>query len=815
MYNCSHMISEKRFGRSICCLFISILLLFSAGCASMSGKNDAELVKADLQKMITGIETIVAADSESVIIRANKQLNYTSVKQHDPLGVILLFPETTLGNDLPELAPDSEIIRSIMPSLSSDQKNTRLEIGLKEDSPYEVKKEGENLNIVFLRQSVIATEENQAVDINLEPDEEDSTLNTQAVVESSDVITEEPVEEKKSVVGSEAKENRSFASVNKDPAVINRIDFSTQESGKSMIIVGTDFPAEFDIQKIAAKTLKIRIYNSRLPEYRRHRPLITTRFESAVDRISPMQATDLKKVTDLIVELRELVPYRPVVEDNLLTIVFDPSAIGPRPFESANLPPWQKVLEEITYSGQVLDSDQGAEGKVAKKPAGKNDLLKDLLGEKKEYTGEKIALDFYKTDIKNVFRILQQVSGKNYAVDKDVTGEVTIALEKPVPWDQVLDLILKMNQLGKVEQGDIIRIATTATLSAEEVAQQKKLKAIKDRMSQQKKLEPLVTEYIPINYANAASEVLPHVKDVVKKSEGTGRIKEEDIRGTITVDERNNQIIITDTRANILKAKEIISKIDRVTPQVLIEARIVEVSDDFDREVGVSWGASGEDIYKSNIDGQYSYNIAMNTPITAESVSAGSGVIDFNFTRLDAWGTPIVLDAALRAMESSGQGKIISSPKILTLDNKKATIKQGQQFPYQTVEDNEVSIEFQDVDLLLEVTPHVTPDRRIAMKMKTTKNEIIGFISTGDPIISTNEADTELLVDDGETIVIGGVVKNDVKYTEAGFPLLKDIPMIGWLFKSKIETNSKQELLIVQTPSSVQLEQKEVVSAEN
>jgi type IV pilus assembly protein PilQ len=361
-----------------------------------------------------------------------------------------------------------------------------------------------------------------------------------------------------------------------------------------------------------------------------------------------------------------------------------------------------------------------------------------------------------------------------------------------------------MNQLGRVEQGDIIRIATTATLSAEEVAQQKKMQAIKERIEQAKKLEPLVTEYIPINYANAQSEILKHIENI-KTPE----------RGNITVDKRNNQLIITDTSAVIQKMAEIISEIDKVTPQVLIEARIVEVNDDFDREIGVAWSASGEDIYKSNLDGMYSYNIAMNTPIRAEDVSAGSGIIDFNFTRLDAWGTPIVLDAALKAMESSGQGKIISSPKILTLDNQKATIKQGQQFPYQTVEDGEVNIEFQDVDLLLEVTPHVTPDGRVAMKMKTTKNEIIGFISTGDPIISTNEADTQLLVDDGETIVIGGVVKNDVKLTESGFPILKDIPMIGWLFKSKIESNSKQELLIFLTPRIVQLEQREMVRAEN
>jgi len=787
------MISEKKIGWSIYGSFLSILLLFllSAGCASLSDNKDAVPGKADSPKVITGINTVVAADSESVLVSANKQLNYTSVKQHDPLGVILLFPETTLGKIPPALTPDSQIIKTIISSLSSDQKNTRIEIGLKEDISYEVQKEGATLKIVFQRPGTVLTEENPAVELNEESAEVENSLSTPVIVGSPEVAAAEKGTEKEMTAGEDKREKI-------ETAVINRIDFSTQASGKSMIIVGTDLPVKFDIQKIAARTLKVRIYNSRLPEYRRHKPLITTRFESAVDRISPMQATDLKKATDLIIELREWVPYRPVAEDNVLTINFDPSSIGPRPFESANLSPWQQVLDEITYSVPSPETQATDQAIVEEDPYG------DILGGKKVYTGQKIALDFYKTDIKNVFRILQQVSGKNYAVDKNVTGEVTISLDKPIPWDQVLDLILKMNQLGKMEQGDIIRIATTATLSAEEVAQQKKFEAIRSRREQQKTLEPLVTKYIPVNYANAQSEILQHIET----------IKTPD-RGSITVDDRNNQLIITDTNAVLLKMNEIISQIDKVTPQVLIEARIVEVSNNFTRDVGVAWGVSGEDIYRSNLDGQYSYNIAMNTPLLTQEPNQGEGVIDFNFTRLDAWGTPVVLDAALKAMELEGNGKIISSPKILTMNNKKATINQGQEFPYQVVEDDEVSIEYKTVGLLLDVTPHVTPDRRVSLKLKTTKNEIAGFIESGDPILSINEAETELLVNDGETIVIGGVVKNDVKFVETGFPILKEIPMIGWLFKSKNETNTKQELLIFLTPRIVQLEQRDMVQAEN
>ncbi len=797
MYDCRLRVSQKKIGRTASGLFLSILLLISAGCASISEKKDATPADAASQKKITGLRTLVSGGGERVIVSANKQLQYTSVKQNNPLGILLLFPETTFqGNPSPSVTGETRVISSITASPSTDQKNTRLEIGLNHDVPYEVLRNGQDLEIVFPDQTAAAVAEAPAADVIPVSVMQEMETSGSAM---SGTAPATATEDSFSLAKQELTEQPSRASAaDTTPTIIDRIDFSTLENGKSSIIVGVaEGVIDYDIQTLNPRTLRVRVFNARLPEYRRNRPLITTRFESAVDRISPVPAADMNNGTDLVVELRERVPYRPVAENNLLTLHFDASGIGPRPFASAGLAPWQEFMETATANAP------GAEVSLATAGEEENPYA-DLLNENKEYTGQKIALDFYKTDIKNVFKILQQVSGKNYAVDKNVTGEVTISLEKPVPWDQVLDLILDMNQLGKVEQGDIIRIATTATLSAEEAAKQKKIQAIRQRMEEQKTLDPLVTEYIPISYANAGSEILPHLKDILTKD-----------RGTITVDGRNNQLIVTDTRPKIEKAREIINKIDKVTPQVLIEARIVEINNDFNRDVGVAWNASGDDIYKSGLDGQYSYNVAMNTPMLTAQSAAGQGTIGLNFTRLDAWGTPIVLDAALKAMESENKGKIISTPKILTLDNKKATIKQGQRFPFQTVEDDEVDIQFEDVDLSLEVTPHVTPDRRVSLLIKTTKNEIIGFIETGDPIISTNEAETELLVDDGETIVIGGVVKNDTKYTESGFPILKEIPMIGWLFKAKSQSNVKQELLIFMTPRIVQLEQKHLVQAEN
>ncbi len=803
MYDCSHMIGERKFGRPLGMLFLALLLaMFAAGCASTPADKEAPMEPAALtagQKTITDIQTVSTPTADKVIIKATGGLGYTSVKQHDPLGLILLFPETSLGKLASEYTPDNRTIRNITPSLSPDQKNVRLEIGLNLDLPYEVIKNGDDLEIVFTHEEEITAASDMAKNparVTSPPNPAARPMMSGSVSKSAPTFTQS-----------------TSSVVSGKPSTITKIDFSSQNDGKSMVILGTSHPAAFDIQKIGDRRLKVRLYNTRLPEFRRNRPLITTRFESAIDRINPVQAGDAAKATDILIDLREMVPYRPVQSGNVLTLYFDPSSLPPRPMAAAKMPDWQNALNENPHAAGpscVPAYPAATVSQAAVQPQrqamSENNRLADLLKDNKQYTGQKIALDFYQTDIKNVFKILQQVSGKNYAVDRDVTGEVTISLDKPVPWDQVLDLILEMNQLGKVEKNDIIRIAKTDTLKKEEEAQQAKMKAIQERMEQEKTLEPLVTEYIPINYANAQNEILPHVKDILTKD-----------RGKLTIDNRNNQLIITDTRPVLAKARQIIGEIDRVTPQVLIEARIVEINDSFNREIGMSWGAGGDDIYKGNLNGQYSYHAAMNTQYKAANVLPGQGILDFNFNRLDAWGTPFVLDAALKAMEQEGDGKIISAPKILTLDNKPAMIKQGFNVPYQVVDKNgQPSTSFKDVALTLDVTPHVTPDHRVSMKINASKDELVSQDpNTGEWTTSINNANTELLVEDGETIVIGGVAKSSNTVNESGFPILKDIPMIGWLFKTKTTDNSKRELMIFITPKIVQLDQQSLVKTEN
>jgi len=662
--------------------------------------------------------------------------------------------------------------------------------------------------------------------------------------------------EKKALVPEEkpvaSPEKIKPASAYTKPAYVNRIDFLSKETGKSAVIIGTTHPVNYDLVEVTDKLLRINLFNTKLPKYRR-RPLITTRFESAVDRITPF-FKPAENTSIVAVELREKVLYTIEQKEDLLLIHFEASSIPPKPFEQANLPSWKKVFAQVNVSASEEDKKEVEEKlpgavtgtsvekmpikktpglsqeteyeKVSSDKPGKvyydkrDQDLYDLKRQRKvdvytgkiedfdtyygktakKYTGEKIALDFYETDIKNVFRILKEISGQNFAIDKDVTGKVTLSFDKPVPWDQVLDLVLKMNKLGRIYEGDIIRIATLESLKEEEDQRREKLKAKQEADAQ----EDLVTAFIPISYTDAKEMVEKHIEPIIKSAEKESKGLKD--RYKVTSDERTNMVIITAAPKVIKRAKEIIQKLDRVTPQVMIEAKVVEVNSDFKDEIGIDWSASGGPWPAGGLSGTTSGDVAMNLPV------ASAGTIGFAFKKIT--GTPFVLNAQLTALEKRGEGKIISSPKILTLDGKTAMIKHGFQYPYFEISDGDVTVKFKDIVLSLEVTPMVTPDDRVLMQIHVTKDDVGDFVSGSGfdvPSIIKNEAETELLVNDGDTIVIGGIVKTNKTTSTSGWPGLQNIPLLGWLFKKEGKQETSEELLIFITPKIVQLEQRHVV----
>ena len=781
-----------------------IVALFFAGCATQDSVRKTGVADIDPSPSmeITAIGLTEDAESTSVVISGTEPLTFMSVKQALPLGVVLYFKNTRLNLSNANVESSGNPVASIHASQKEANGNTsRIEILLASDAPYNVVQDGTALNVQFAKPAGTMQE---SVD-----NSETQSSTAPELTTSTETPPQQPAPTQ-SVQPSGVFQGTG-AQIGKDNQIwVNRIDFLGEEGGRSTLSIETTSQVEYNMQKISDTLLELRLMNANIAEFRQ-RPMITTRFESAVNRIMPVQLPSMKAYSLFSIELREPVAYYTEQVGGLLLVHFEASSVPPAPVDETNLPAWKKALEEtsgpadavsISSYVQATDSEsivpsetqaEAIEGESLSMNSPEMVLNVDqamvLTKSKKKYSGEKIALDFYQTDIKNVFRILREVSGKNFAIDEDVNGKVTLTLDKPVPWDQVMDLVLRMNQLGMIVEGDIIRIATLATLKSENDLRKAQIAALQKEKEQIKALEPLETRYIPISYSDAAVEVLPHIQNIITKD-----------RGSVTVDSKNNQIIITDTAKIIAQAQEITRQIDKVTSQVIIEARVVEVSQSYSKELGFSWDLGVGPVTINNGGSEYTSSVAMNYP--AET----SNGFQLNYAKIA--GTPFTLDAALTALETSGNGKILSAPKIATLNNKKARIKQGQEIGYLERDSaGGSSVKFKEVDLLLEVTPHVTPDNRISMDIIIEKNDVTDFID-GVPVIATNEATTQLLVNDGDTIVIGGIIKSTSTNVKNAFPGLHKIPVLGWLFQSNLEDADSNELLIFMNPKIVQLEQR-------
>ena len=798
----------KRFRKLTCVFCLGLIVAFIlTGCATQTtDREKAGLADAEPSPFveITSIGLSQDADSVKVEITGTQPLTYTSVKQPQPLGVVLYFPNTRLN--VPEETVQSldAPVRSVNASqIESKNDTSRVEILMAKDAPYNVVQEGNTLTVLFTKSL------SKPKDADNETTTPSETTTAEAAPVETTTAAVAPVETTSLSKPSGTFQGTGYQIEDKEPVWVNRIDFLGEANGRSTLSIETTTQVEYSLKKTTGTLLELRLMNANIAEFRQ-RPLITTRFESAVNRIMPVQLPSMHNYSLFSIELREPVGYYLEQVDGLLLVHFEASTIPPVPVDEANLPAWKKALVEtigpveipsyaVATERGTIDNEQTEKQTTsatgvplhAVSPETEFDTNQALVIQKpgKKFSGEKIALDFYKTDIKNVFRILREVSGKNFAIDNDVSGKVTLTLENPVPWDQILDLVLRMNQLGLVAEGDIFRIATLSTLKKENDLRKAQIAAFQKEREQLKALEPLETHYLPISYSDATTEILPHIEKIITKG-----------RGSATVDGKNNQIIITDTAEKVRQARAITKQIDKVTAQVIIEARVVEVEESFTKELGFSWNMSVGPVTMNNNGSAYMAGVAMNFPTTSTNGFA------LNYAKIA--GTPITLDATLTAIEANGKGKILSAPKIVTLNNKTARIKQGNEVGYLERDSaGGSSVKFKDVDLMLEVTPHVTPDNRISMSIHITKNDVTDFVN-GVPIISTNEATTELLVNDGDTVVIGGIIKSSVTEAKSAFPGLHKIPVLGWMFQSNLKNTENLELLIFMNPKIVQLEQR-------
>lgn len=770
-------------------------------------------------RAITSVTVKDTAEGAVVTVMGSGPLTYTAVKSPFYQGIDLYFPETSVSGAPREPEVKSELVRRVgISQANGSRPSVKVEIGLLQDAVFTPRQEGNSL-VVALRSLGAAPETAPAQPSAMKSEAAWAAPAPAKAFPAKASAPSAPVL-KASAPARYSSGGETFLRKGR----LKQVDFIQEDRGRSVIKVSTTSPVDYTLEKVGARRLLLKLPGVFIPK-EQQRPLITTRFESAADRIAPIMRKD--GMATVSIELREMVPYRVDRDRDTILVHLDASRVPPRPLSDAGLADWEAVLQDsMPDSGLTGDEDH-----ARAEAAGSMDIFETGRPSDKpmKFTGERIALDFFKTDIKNVFRILKEVSGLNFAIDRDVEGEVTLSLDKPVPWDQVLFLILQMNNLEAVRVGDIIRIAPRATLDETRKAELEKVEA-ETKKKQMEQAASVVSEfhkksqaperltYIPINYAKC-KEVTEHLQSIMEDkpvlSNDGMRVETTQVKRFTNVrcDERTNMILIRDSDDDIAAAQDMVSNLDKPTPQVMIEARIVEATTTFSREIGVGWDGDagiqpgdakagvGPQRGYDTLGGTYGYNWAVNYPLT----STLYGAAGINFTRLMGL-SQLTLNATLSAQESRGNVRIVSSPKVLTLDNKKATIKQGLEYPIAKLDDSgNTTIEYHPVDLLLEVQPHVTADRRITLSIHTTKNDL-GEIYAGEQSFNTKEASTELLLNDGDTVVIGGIIKTDRRDAMTGVPWFNKIPVVGWLFKSDRDTEDREELLIFITPRIVDVD---------
>ncbi|VVN78696.1 type IV pilus secretin PilQ [Pseudomonas fluorescens] len=419
------------------------------------------------------------------------------------------------------------------------------------------------------------------------------------------------------------------------------------------------------------------------------------------------------------------------------------------------------------------------------------DDLQKRNAERFAYTGEKLSLNFQDIDVRSVLQLIADFTNLNLVASDTVQGGITLRLQN-VPWDQALDLVLKTKGLDKRKIGNVLLVAPADEIAARERQELESQKQIAE-------LAPLRRELLQVNYAKA-KDIAELFKSVTNKQ------AETDERGSITVDERTNNIIAYQTQDRLDELRRIVAQLDIPVRQVMIEARIVEANVDYDKSLGVRWGGSVQNKGNWNTSG---VSTGSSTTIgTPGSTSTNSPFVDMG-TAGNTSGLGIafitdnvLLDLELTAMEKTGNGEIVSQPKVVTSDKETAKILKGTEIPYQEASSSgATSVSFKEASLSLEVTPQITPDNRIIMEVKVTKDEPDYLNKVQDvPPIKKNEVNAKVLVNDGETIVIGGVFSNTQSKVVDKVPFLGDVPYLGRLFRRDVVSEKKSELLVFLTP---------------
>jgi len=432
------------------------------------------------------------------------------------------------------------------------------------------------------------------------------------------------------------------------------------------------------------------------------------------------------------------------------------------------------------------------------------------LQDKKEYTGERLTLNFQDIETRAVLQLLADTSGQNMVITETVGGNVTLRLQN-VPWDQALDIVMRTKGLDMRKEGNVMLIAPAAEIAARE-------KEILAARKEVQELAPLRSEYLQINYAKAAD-----LAALIKSGNNNSLLS---TRGSVAIDERTNTLLLQDTAERLADIRRLVATLDIPVRQVRIEARIVIVNDDFSRELGVRFGVNATTTSVGGSDGQgFISNRGLDAPdgtvlfpgtndprggleigkakdryMVNLPVANPAGALALTFLDSD-----FIVDLELSAAQAEGRGEIVSQPSLITANQREATIEQGVEIPYQEASSSgATTTSFKKAVLSLKVTPQITPDNRIILDLTVSKDSVGQLVASATggfvPSIDTREIVSTVIVNDGQTVVLGGILETERRDTQKKVPLLGDIPVMGHLFKSNSKTDNKDELLIFVTP---------------
>jgi type IV pilus secretin PilQ/predicted competence protein len=762
--------------------------------------------------VISDIRQESADDSTRLVVVSNGPLPYTSYAV-DPLTLIVDLPDVDVSKVPAQIkvgTPEVESLRVTSMARGEGRSLARLEVRLARRVPVNVYAKDKTLNLVFERSADARTAPAAvpAAAVAAVPAAAPAP-EPKALAEGSDVlgthgeltIVPGPRTKASRIVGvSHEGSGEQFAVVVKANGRLSYNDFFQGNPDRLVI----DFK---DVDLVmGAKRNVVEVKSDAVRRVR-----MNPRF------------SEQPKVARIVLDLSRRMPYRVVDTADGLKVLFGEGGETPSPAPLAALradadpiPAPAAPSEDPLASPVRLDSPPMLPVPVAapdpQTASGETFTPRTVGPGEKKYTGEPITLDFKDGDLQDVFRLFADISGLNVVVNPGVSGKVTLKLNE-VPWDQALDLILKTNGLGYTLEDNVIRIARLQDLQKEEQERAK--------LEHEKRLAgDLVTFSKTLSYAKAS--VLSATVTKVALSE----------RGAITLDERTNTMIITDLPAYLEKAKDLIMDLDRATPQVEIEARIVVTTRNFTRDMGIQWGFMNQMTSRfGNTTGMnYPNSLILNgggvpggglSPQQGPSLSTNSGIGEL--TRGYAVNLPAAavnsaiglstanlagnfnLDLALTALESRGRGRILSTPKVTTQNNQTAEIKQGVQLAYQTFSATQgATVSFKNVYLVLTVTPQITEAGTIILQLEVENNSAdFSRAVNGVPPVNVQAVKTQVLVSDGATAVIGGIYQQNQQVAREQTPLFGDLPVVGYLFRSKTVRDENTELIVFITPRIV------------